>query len=190
MNTKSLLTRIGVPVLSLGLLGGAGATLATSASAATLPGTVTAQVHEQGVPDTTFGNNAGPATLPSDGGPVWAYDNLERKMVAVQDQADPTLWHVTLSSQGSYQAFASPITGEAWVSGGPVSGWVTHDIHSITAPSPSNLKGNLGDSGMRSTDIMKAYFGGDSNSSLQVLDGASHYNFNYKLNGVDYNQAD
>jgi hypothetical protein len=36
MNTKSLLTRIAVPVLSLGLLGGAGATLATSASAATL----------------------------------------------------------------------------------------------------------------------------------------------------------
>ena len=35
MNTKSLLTRIGVPVLSLGLLGGIGATLATSASAAT-----------------------------------------------------------------------------------------------------------------------------------------------------------
>jgi hypothetical protein len=37
MNTKSLLTRIGVPVLSLGLLGGLGATLATSASAATTP---------------------------------------------------------------------------------------------------------------------------------------------------------
>ena len=37
MNTKSLLTRIGVPVLSLGLLGGLGATLATSASAATVP---------------------------------------------------------------------------------------------------------------------------------------------------------
>ena len=31
MNTKSLLTRIGVPVLSLGLLGGIGATLAASA---------------------------------------------------------------------------------------------------------------------------------------------------------------
>ena len=37
MNTKSLLTRIGVPVLSLGLLGGLGATLAISASAATIP---------------------------------------------------------------------------------------------------------------------------------------------------------
>ena len=37
MNTESLLTRIGVPVLSLGLLGGIGATLATSASAAVKP---------------------------------------------------------------------------------------------------------------------------------------------------------
>jgi len=62
MNTKSLLTRIGVPVLSLGLLGGLGATLATSASAATLPGAVTAQVHEQGVPDTTFGTVTGTPT--------------------------------------------------------------------------------------------------------------------------------
>jgi hypothetical protein len=185
MNTKSLLTRIAVPVLSLGLLGGIGATLATSASAATLPGTVTAQVHEQGVPDTTFGGNAGPATIKSDNGPVWGYDNMERKLVAVQDQADSALWHVTLTSQGSYQAFASPITGEAWVSGGPVKGWVTHDIRSATPPSASNLQGNLGDSSMRSTDIMKAYFG----PQAQVLDGASHYNFNYKLNGTDYNQA-
>ena len=41
MNTKSLLTRIGVPVLSLGLLGGLGATLATSASASSHHGSVT-----------------------------------------------------------------------------------------------------------------------------------------------------
>jgi hypothetical protein len=187
MNTKSLLTRIGVPVLSLGLLGGLGATLATSASAATVPGTVTAQVHQQGVPDTTFGGNAGPATIKSGNGPVWAYDNLERKLVAVQDQAESTLWHVTLSSQGSYQAFASPLDGTAWVSGGPVNGWVTHDIRSDTPPSASNLKGNLGDSSMHSTDIMLAYFG----SGAVIADGpvTSHYNFDYKLNGVDYNQA-
>src|SRR4249919_936227 len=85
MNTKSLLTRIGVPVLALGLLGGAGATLATSASAATLPAaaalsanvklpTTTAVTHVNNVPDTTSG------TVTSDpgtgNGPVWAYDNL------------------------------------------------------------------------------------------------------------------
>jgi hypothetical protein len=186
MNTKSLLTRIGAPVLSLGLLGGLGVTLATSASAATLPGTITAQVHQQGVPDTTWGGNAGPATHDSPGGPVWAYDNLERKLVAIQDQHDQTLWHVTLSSQGSYQAFADPNTGDTWVSGGPVNGWVTHDISSKTPPSASNLKGNLGDSSMRSTDIMLTYFG----SGASIADGpaSSHYDFNYKLNGVTYEQ--
>ena len=42
MNTKSLLTRIGVPVLALGLLGGLGATLATSAGASTVAATVSA----------------------------------------------------------------------------------------------------------------------------------------------------
>ena len=68
MNTKSLLTRIGVPVLSLGLLGGIGATLATSASAATRcsrltsasvkppTATVVASTHVTNVPDTTVGS--------------------------------------------------------------------------------------------------------------------------------------
>ena len=36
MNTKSLLTRVAVPVLGFGLFAGLGATLATSASAATV----------------------------------------------------------------------------------------------------------------------------------------------------------
>jgi len=44
MNTKSLLTRIAVPVLSLGLLGGLGAALATSAGASTLPAATMASV--------------------------------------------------------------------------------------------------------------------------------------------------
>ena len=131
MNTKSLLTRIGVPVLSLGLLGGPRRD----------PGHLGQRQHpashghrpgpREGVPDTTFGD-AG--RLPSvQNGPVWAYDNLERKLVAVQDQTGPTLWHVTLSTQGSFQAFASPITARAdHRRAGP--GWVTHDIRSATTP--------------------------------------------------------
>ena len=63
MNTKSLLTRIGVPVLSLGLLGGIGATLATSASAAVKPVTVTANTHLNNHPDTTSGNGGGSLIL-------------------------------------------------------------------------------------------------------------------------------
>ena len=60
MNTKSLLTRIGVPVLSLGLLGGVGATMATSASAAVKPVTVTANTHLNNHPDTTSASGSSP----------------------------------------------------------------------------------------------------------------------------------
>ena len=78
MNTKSLLTRIGVPVLSLGLLGGLGATLATSASAAVKPptATVTASTHAVNVPDTTSGTADRQAR--PDIGAVWAYDNVTK----------------------------------------------------------------------------------------------------------------
>src|SRR5437762_2840720 len=100
MNTKSLLTRIGVPVLSIGLLGGLGATLATSASASTLPAaatlsasvqpstaTVVASTHVPGVPDTTVGSTATGSYEDASGkvtsdpnasvyGPVWAIDDI------------------------------------------------------------------------------------------------------------------
>ena len=87
MNPKSLLTRIGVPVLSIGLLGGLGATLATSASAAVKPptATVVASTHVPGVPDTTVGNtgswedaNGRVTHVESQSvyGPVWAIDDV------------------------------------------------------------------------------------------------------------------
>src|SRR5207244_10872465 len=95
MNTKSLLTRIGVPVLSLGLLGGVGATLATSASAATQsavltasvqqqPGTVYATTHENGVDDTFSPppgvDWTGKPTDPGGNGPIRAFDTVERQL--------------------------------------------------------------------------------------------------------------
>jgi hypothetical protein len=39
-------------------------------------------------------------------GPVWAYDNIERKIAAVQ-QPDGT-WIVTVQAVGRYSAFADP----------------------------------------------------------------------------------
>ena len=69
MNTKSLLTRIGVPVLSLGLLGGLGATLATSASASTTQarGEITAVTHISHRYD-------------NGGGGHWAVDRFDRTL--------------------------------------------------------------------------------------------------------------
>jgi len=104
MNTKSLLTRIGVPVLSIGLLGGLGATLATSASAAVKPVTVTANTHLNNHPDTT--DISGGAILP---GNVWAYDNATEKFTIVQtgDHA----YTVTMDYVGSFQRLRRPDHG-------------------------------------------------------------------------------
>ena len=130
MNTKSLLTRIAVPVLGLGLLGGLGATLATSASASTLattvsavtpsPLSVSAVTHENGVFDTTSfpsDYDTAPSALKVDPnfGPYWAYDNLSRHVTATQDPAAGlNMWKVTVESIGSYSAFADPQAGLAF----------------------------------------------------------------------------
>ena len=106
MNTKSLLTRIAVPVLGLGLLGGLGATLATSASAATLP-TVTAVTHLNNHPDTT--DVCGVGVIQGDC--VWAHDNATEKFTMVQ-HTDGS-WSVTMDYVGSFHGFADPKTGTA-----------------------------------------------------------------------------
>ena len=88
MNTKSLLTRIGVPVLSLGLLGGIGATLATSASASTLATTLSAVKSDASRWSPTrpsTGTRPTSTSRPSTRSPgspavtVWAYDNLSEQ---------------------------------------------------------------------------------------------------------------
>ena len=87
MNTKSLLTRIGVPVLSLGLLGGLGATLATSASAAVKPVTVTANTHLNNHPDTTEARAVPPpSTRTPASGPT---TTLTEKFTATQQTMAP-----------------------------------------------------------------------------------------------------
>ncbi|HTQ92299.1 MAG TPA: hypothetical protein VMK84_22680 [Streptosporangiaceae bacterium] len=194
MNTKSLLIRIGVPVLSLGLLGGLGATLATSASASTTAttvsastqtGTITALTHQKGVLDTTsIPNPVDPqATLPSPDGPVWAHDNLWRYVTATHDSTDPTLWHVVLKSVGSYSAVADPRTGVAFTGSGPMWGEVEYTVHSARTPSAANLSPQT-DPSLHSGDILKKFFG---DQGLTVSN--SMYNFTYMINGAPYNQV-
>jgi len=105
MRIRTILAAAAVPAaLAVTLLG------ATSASASAKPAAYSANAHESGVSDTT--NVSGNATQDSPGGPVWALDNLERKLTATQN-ADGT-WAVQISSQGSFSAFASPIDGNTW----------------------------------------------------------------------------
>ena len=165
MNTKSLLTRIGVPVLSLGLLGGIGATLATSASAATQSAvltsasvkpptaTVVASTHVPGVPDTTVGSTATGSYEGADGkvtsdptlsvyGPVWAIDDVTNTY-RVTPLGDGN-YAVDRQVNGTFVAFAQPNTGLSTVSqlnavNGQVHGTNSYVVHSTTGPDASKL---------------------------------------------------
>ncbi len=110
MNTKSLLTRIAVPVLSLGLLVGIGATLATSASAATMSSvvkvkTVTGTTYSPNHYDTT----SVPTGITVTNGPLWAYDNLHETWTAVP-QGNGN-WVVTARSPAPSMGSPAPPPG-------------------------------------------------------------------------------
>jgi hypothetical protein len=163
MNTKSLLTRIGVPVLSLAMLGGLGATLATSASASTMATTLSASVkpatatvvastHVAGVPDTTVGSTATGSyedasghmtTDPSQSafGPVWAIDDAT-DTYKVHSLGDGN-YAVDRMVNGTFQAFAQPNTGLSTVLplnvSGQLHGTISYVVHSANGPDASAL---------------------------------------------------
>jgi hypothetical protein len=194
MNTKSLLTRIGVPVLSLGLLGGLGATLATSASAAVVK-PVTASTHLNSHPDTT--SAAGSATIDSPGGPVWAYDNINEKFTV--QSAGTNLYSVQIDFVGSFHGFANPRTaaemaalgltspapGAALASDGSVKGSIQYDVSSTTPPDPSALPAQSPADASLSQSISTLF---DGNGI--VVGGGSGYSFTYhQVAGADYTQT-
>ena len=173
MNTKSLLTRIGVPVLSLGLLGGIGATLATSASAAVKPVTVTANTHLNNHPDTT--DVSGGAIKP---GNVWAYDNATEKFTMTQ--TDTNTWTVAIDYVGSFHGFADPSEngqGAALDSNGSVKGTITFYVTSANTPDPSLLPGQSA-SDAHLTDNINTLFGG--NLPAGAITGGDTYTFSYQ----------
>ena len=174
MNTKSLLTRIGVPVLSLGLLGGLGATLATSASAAVKPPTVTANTHLNNHPDTT--DVTGPA-IGADN--VWAYDNATEKYTLVQDPATG-VWTVTMDYVGSFHGFADPRTGvprstATARSRAPSPTTVTVDT---TRPDPSRLPGQSASDAHIRDNILTLF--GDPKAQSTAITGGDVYTFSYQ----------
>jgi hypothetical protein len=159
MNTKSLLTRIGVPVLSLGLLGGLGATLATSASASTMATTLSASVkpatatvvastHVAGVPDTTVGsvdtgfyegasgNMTTDPTL-SAFGPVWAIDDATDTYKV--HSLGNNQYEVDRMVNGTFEAFAQPNAGPVAPKldpevNGQIHGTISYVVTSVKGP--------------------------------------------------------
>lgn len=192
MNTNSLLTRIAIPVLGLGLLGGIGATLASSASAATLPGTVTANTHLNNHPDTT--SVSGSATKDSPGGPIWAYDNATEKFT-VTPEAAPNTYLVSMDYLGSFHGFADPrMTSEGsadpggpLASAGSVKGTIAYDVTVAPGqlPDPAALPGQS-PSDAHISDNIRTLFDGNVVSIAQ----AGGYTFTYhQVAGADYTQV-
>jgi hypothetical protein len=156
MNTKSLLARIGVPVLSLGLLGGVGATLATSAGASTMAttlsavgpsATVVASTHVAGVPDTTTGYTgfyedvSGHITTDSSQsvfGPVWAIDDVTDTYHVTP--LGNNQYAVDRMVNGTFEAFAQPNSGLPTASlldpsvKGQVHGTISYVVTSVNGP--------------------------------------------------------
>jgi hypothetical protein len=181
MNTKSLLTRLAVPVLSLGLLGGIGATLATSASAATVK-PVIASTHLNGHPDTTSlpAQDLPGATVDSPNGPVWAYDNMTEKYTITSQGGNQ--YSVAIDFVGSFHGFADPTNGRALSSDGSVKGTISYTVTSPNAPDPSLLPGQSDPNATLSQNI-STLFGG-----TVTFVGYGPYNFSYQNGNYVQNQ--
>jgi hypothetical protein len=173
MRIRTILAAAAAPAaLAAALLGTTGA-----ASASVKPVTVTWHTHQQGVLDTT--NVTGNATDGSyAGGPVWAHDNMERTVTAVQGAPGSTLWHVTVNSTGSFDGFANPIDGNAPADGGhltgSVKGTIEFDVTSAVGPSvpaPNSIDTN----GQHSTSLALDLFSNDRAAAVS----AGPYDFRY-----------
>jgi len=144
MRIRTILAAAAAPAaLAAVLLGTAGQASAavTHDSAAAVQQTYTGKVSETGVPDTTFGGNAGSATEYSDNGPVWASDDITRNITVTP--AGPGLWTVTFVENGTYNAFADPNTGLAWSNTGNMHGTVSYTVSSATPPNMAKLPASL-----------------------------------------------
>ena len=190
MNTKSLLTRIAVPVLSLGLLGGIGATLATSAgpaSAATMASVAKAPVLKTVTATTYSPNHYDTTSVPTGinvaNGPLWAYDNLHETFTAVP-QGNGN-WAVTITVKGTFDGFASPTAANTPEHNqGTVTGKIYYYVHSANTPKAGLLPKQLPPyTGLSAA--LSQLFGGDAN-----VTGGGNYAFTYtNVDGQVYTQS-
>jgi hypothetical protein len=196
MNTKSLLIKGAVVAGSLSLLGGLGATLATSASASTGPQQFV--THAQMHPDTTSGSPSLTGIQNYDGSPVWAWDNVTLKFTPTH--IDPLAnngdnWQVKVEVVGSFQGFADPIYGTPLQSTGDVHGVITYDVYSAGTPRalpaqqpqgvvdystvPATVTGSTSLSpGAPAGSMLEQLFGGPG--SVTNINGGQDYSFSYQ----------
>jgi hypothetical protein len=180
MRIRTILAAAAAPAaLAAILLGTAGH---ASAAVNAKPVTYSASAHEQNVDDTTIGGLPGHATTDSPGGPVWAQDNIERKLTATQNSNGT--WAVQITSQGTYAASANPLDGKSWDGHGSFNGFVNYTVAAGTpAPVGTNLPAQLPND-LRSADIVAQWFGLQPGSPdvVAAYPNGVHYTFDY--NGI------
>jgi hypothetical protein len=190
MNTKSLLTRIAVPVVSLGLLGGIGATLATSAgpaSAATMASVAKAPVLKTVTATTYSPNHYDTTSVPTGinvaNGPLWAYDNLHETFTAVP-QGNGN-WAVTITVKGTFDGFASPTAANTPEHNqGTVTGKIYYYVNSPNIPKAGLLPRQEVPYTSLSTALSQL-FGGN-----ETVTNGGNYTFNYaNVDGAVYTQS-
>jgi hypothetical protein len=143
--------------------------------------TVKAVTHVMNHQDTT--SVAGPCTLDTNSGPVWAYDNLSLQLAATPTD-NPGNYSVTITAHGSFSAMSNPVTGECSNFSGSVDGSITYLVHSTTAPDPANLP-SQSDGSLHQGQILNQFFGGNA-----TITGGGSYSYTYnRVNGGKYIQT-
>ena len=182
MRIRTIIAAVAVPAATAGLL-----LTATAAGAATVtPAVTTAAVtgghavtYERGVDDTT--NVTTGKTDPTGNGPIWAYDNVERIVTWSPDKTVAGAWDVTVATEGTYHAFANPVTGVKWKGHGAMLGYIQYVVTPPAGhvPSAAHLPKVTANT-YRSGGVLNELFGLPRDSSALVHSaGDGQYNFLY-----------
>jgi len=192
------MTQKGSTMKRIILTGAALAAITTGGVAAAAPamasnGPAQFVTHSNQHTDTTTLPGGPGATLSSDGGPVWAFDNITVKLTPVPEQ--PTAdngyanYKVYVQTVGSFHGFADPTNGAPLISDGSVKGSISFDVKATQAPdgagllpqqaapvvdpngSPYQVRGGAHLSGM----ISQLFDGNE-----QIVGGGNDWVFNYQ----------
>jgi hypothetical protein len=162
------------------LLGGGAAAIATAGAAnATTTISGTTQVTAQ--PDTTSPTGSGTAcdttsTYAKTYGPVWADDDFTANLTAVSTGTDK--WAVTIQSTGTFAGFADPLTCDASLSVGSLSGTIQYTVTSDNTPSQANLESSYTSFPDNLNGLVAAFFN-DSTLDTQAF-GDGTYSYSYQ----------
>ncbi len=158
--------RIILTVATLAAVTVGGLAAAAPAMASNGPGTATvvASTNEINVPDTTSGTAT---TVPSPGGPVWAYDNVTKTFRVTPNGGGN--YTVTETVNGTFSAFDEPNTpdgNEVPLNPnvtGQMHGTNTYTVQSSVAPNAAGLNAQYDDqngaAGITTNDLINHIFG-------------------------------